>query len=470
MSQDTSSGKKGLSLPFKYENEQDYINRQSERANQLIRWFIIALAITALLYFAFHLWLLDPSKPMSWYAVRSDSARSQRALDWLLWSLAGTLVYLLVEAGYHYTAIQENAKKGSLSFSYPVSFIEKTPWNLVTLVRGPIIAVVILFFFNAGALELTGPTGDKAFSFVFSELDHPVTLLLAFVLGFYSRVAREVLNGIVKTLFAKAWAEAYGDFKIEPSDTKVVLGETMVFKTTPATEVVWAASLGTIDATGKYTAPKEPEHCGKAVITAVSTGTQSLARSATVTLVPFEITGPTKVELGEKDYTYGVTKKPDGGKAIEWSISPDPAGGKINSAGVYTTPAQAPAGTDKVTITATIQGTDCRSSLEVTLVAAAAAAPAAPEVKTADITGGDAATGKITVTITGSGFADQAEIELRQKDKEPIKAEAEGKQVEAQSITCAFKLKAEDAGDWELVVINPPPDGKESTPFPFKVK
>lgn len=357
-------------MPFKYENDQDYINRQSERANKLMRLFIIALAITAVLYFAFHLWLLDPTKPMSWYPVRSDSARSERALDWLLWSLAGTLVYLLVEVGHHYPSIKENAKKGSPSYSYPVSFIEKTPWNLVTLIRGPIIAVVILFFFNAGNLQLTGPTGDKAFSFVFSELDHPVTLLLAFVLGFYSRVAREVLNGIMKTLFSKAWAEAYGDFKIEPSDAKVVLGETIVFKTTPTTEVVWAASLGTIDATGKYDAPKERKHCGaKAVITAVSTGTSSIARSATVTLVPFKIEGLKEVELGpeEMQYAYSVSPAVD---VDEWTISPVDGGGCIDKkTGTYTAPSKDDAKTEKVTITATKTeaGQKCSDSLEVTL-------------------------------------------------------------------------------------------------------
>jgi len=105
---------------------------------------------------------------------------------------------------------------------------------------------------------------------------------------------------------------------------------------------------------------------------------------------------------------------------------------------------------------------------EAFTVTAAPAAPAAPEVKKVNITDGSAATGKITVTIAGSGFADKAEIELRQESKNPIKAEAEGKKVEAQNITCTFKLKPEYAGGWELVVINP--DGTGSKPVAFEVK
>ena len=367
MSQDTSNGKK--SLEFEYKDPHDYINRQSNRAKWLIRWFVAGLVITAVLYFAFHLWWFNPAEPGKWYAVTSDSARSQRALDWVLWSLAGTLVYLLVEAGRHYQAIGENARKGSTSSSYPISFIEKTPWNLVTLIKGPIIAVVLLFFFNAADLKLTKGT-EPAFSFDFSKLDHPVTLLLAFVLGFYGRVALEVLNSIMKTLFAKPWAEAYGSFKIEPSDAKIVLGETMMFKTTPTTDVVWAASLGTIDATGKYDAPKEREHCGaKAVITAVSTGTSSIARSATVTLVPFKIEGLKEVELGseEMQYAYSVSPAVD---VDEWTISPVDGGGRIDKkTGTYTAPSKDDAKTEKVTITATKteEGQKCSDSLEVTL-------------------------------------------------------------------------------------------------------
>ena len=361
--QDTGKGKK-KPQPFSYDNNQDYINRQVRRARWLLRWFIGGLGITIVIYFAFH--LHRPEGILRWRPLTQVSEWQEIALDWVLWSLAGTLIYLLFEIGRYYPVIGENAPKRTWSF------IEYTPWYLVTLVKGPIIAVVILFFFKEATLGLTGDEG--AFRFDFSKLDHRVTLLLAFVLGFYSRVAKHVLDGIVKSLFAGAWAKAHGEFEIEPSEAKVVLGETMVFKTTPTTDVVWAASLGTIDATGKYSAPKQPEHCGaKVVITAVSTGTQSIARSATVTLVPFKIEGPTEVELGPEPMQYAYRVSPAADK-VTWAISPKAGGGSIDDKGVYTAPSEKEAKTDKVTITATTKKKDatgkerdCSDSLEVKL-------------------------------------------------------------------------------------------------------
>ena len=371
MSQDTSNTKKKQPPLLSYDSDQDYINKQVTRAHTLLRSFIAGLVVTIVIYFAAHLQSQSPAEgflPLEWRATQV-SQWQERALDWVLWSFVGTLLYLVWEVNRYYPQIRVKAQKRS------PNFIEYTPWNLATLCKGPITALVILFFLDAATLNLTGPAeAEPAFAFNFSELDHRVTLVLAFVLGFYSRVARHVLDGIVKSLFGRAWAEAHGEFEIKPSEAKVVLGETMVFKTTPTTDVAWAASLGTIDATGKYTAPKEPEHCGaKVVITAVSTGTQSIARSATVTLVPFKIEGPTEVELGPEpmQYAYGVSPAAD---KVTWAISPKAGGGSIDDKGVYTAPSEEEAKTDKVIITATTKKKDtagkewdCSDSLKVTL-------------------------------------------------------------------------------------------------------
>jgi hypothetical protein len=113
---------------------------------------------------------------------------------------------------------------------------------------------------------------------------------IAFVLGFYSRVGRSVLDNIVKSLLPKAWAEANQSFEINPKNTQVVIGESTIFETTPKTDVVWATSLGTIDSVGKFTSPGSKDDCNKtAIITAVTSGTQAIARSASVEVLPFRI-------------------------------------------------------------------------------------------------------------------------------------------------------------------------------------
>lgn len=371
MSQPKSSKRK----PFKYENEEDYIMRQVSRARLLMVSFILILGVAAVVYLFFHVEKAEGEEGVSaldWRSVSPKAEWPTKALDWMLWSLSGTLIYLLFEIGHYYQTIGEKAQKGS----WPPSYIEYTPWYLITLIKGPAIAVVILFFFNSASLTLTGTSGTEGtgFNFNFSQLDHSVTLLLAFVLGFYSRVARHVLDGIVKTLFSKAWAEAHEEFEIEPSYAKIVLGGTMIFGTTEIADVVWAASLGTIDATGKYIAPEEPEHCNKTVvITAVSTGTTSIARSAKVTLVPFTISGPAEIELSSEP-KYSAYNVSPAAEDITWTVSPDEGGGEIDENGKYTSPKKEEAKTEKITITATITRKDaagtewkCHDSVEVIL-------------------------------------------------------------------------------------------------------
>lgn len=339
------------------------------RAVSLGRWGLCILVATCLLYLAFHFWWLNPSTYGQWYAVTATSARSQRALDWALWGLGGTLLYLMTEFASRYATLGKESKNPA----EVTSFINYTPWYISTLIRGPVITVVIIFFLNAANLNLTGPgtgggSAPSAFSFNFSALDHTVTLFFAFVLGFYSRVARAVLDSIMKSLFPGAWAEAYEDFDIEPSEVKVVIGETKSFKTKPAKVVDWATSLGTIDTSGKYTAPQESECGARASVTAVS---GRIARTAVVTLVPFEITGPQSITLQDPSQpcSYGVSK-PKSGVNYKWALSPATGGGTINPTnGVYTPPKPAEAQTDKVTITATVEGQDkCTNSLEVSLV------------------------------------------------------------------------------------------------------
>ena len=363
---------------FVYKDEKDFITRQSRRAKVLIRWWIGLLLFSALLYLVFHFVIFaTPGEifPLEWRAVTAESGISERAFDWGLWSLVGTLVFLMLEVQKYYRDIPKLARKGSPQTDYEPTFIEYTNWYKVALIRGPIIAVVILLFFNAANLDLaTGNGGDAAIKFNFSELDHRATLLLAFILGYHHRVARNVLDGIVKSLFSKAWAEANEDFEIKPSDVNVILGGAKVFKTDPFTDVIWSASLGTIDDTGKYTAPTGAEHCGKQIVgTAVTKGAKTIAHSATVNLVPFEIVGEKEIELSDKntEYAYGLSPVVSN---VKWELSPADGGGDIDRKGVFKAPTQneAKAETVKIIAKTTLKDSsgkdkDCSASLDVKL-------------------------------------------------------------------------------------------------------
>ena len=369
--------KKEKKQDFVYESELDYVKRQIKRARTLLWWYISGLLLASLAYLAFHLLffkLPGPIFPLEWRAVTANSGLSERAFDWGLWSLVGTIVFLLLEVQKYYRVIPKLAKEGSPNLSYEPSFIEYSPWHISTLIRGPLIAVVILLFLNAANLNLTGNNGEEAIKLTFSELDHRATLLLAFILGCHHRVARNVLNGIVKSLFSKAWAEANEDFVIEPDEAKLVLGETKMFKTNPRTDVIWSASLGTIDNTGKFTAPKDPEHCNvRIVISAISTGKQTISRSVTVTVVPFEIYGEKEIVLSEKSAQFAYSISPFL-ENVKWDLLPGEGGGTIDKKGVYTPPQLGEEKTEKVMILAKTTMKDsagkdreCSSSIDVKL-------------------------------------------------------------------------------------------------------
>lgn len=286
--------------------ENDLIIRNQQRAIIIQRWCLAGLIATILVYLAFHLWFFElPEKwyLLNWYGVTSESGISQRALDWALWGLIGTFIYLLTEITFHYREIAKNSPIDQ-------SFLAYTPWYVSTLLKGPFTVLVIMLFINAANLNLTGIDGDNpAIAFNFSALDHRVSVAIAFVLGYYGRVGRQVLDGIVKSLLPKAWAETHENFEIKPGDAQIVLGESTLFNTSPKVEVVWAASLGTIEATGKYTAPVGADYANKtAVITATSTGAQRITKSSILEILPFKINIEPAVDLIEhgKEYTFLV--------------------------------------------------------------------------------------------------------------------------------------------------------------------
>jgi hypothetical protein len=356
---------------FLYKDDQDYIDQQGRRARGLKIWLFILLGVALLLYLFFHLWAFDPPEelmPFNWIRIDTASGISKRALDWVLFSLIGTLIYLLTEIAKNYPNITSTAKKKESSF------IEYTPWYVTTLVKGPFIAVIILLFFYTAEFKLTGDDGSLGLNLDFSELDHRATVLLASVLGFYSRVARNVLDNIMKSLFSKAWAEAHEEFEIDPGSANVILGGSKAFQTSPHTDVVWAASAGTIGTDGVYKAPAEDTALGTtAMITATSKGAATITRSAVVNIVPFTIIGDEKVVIGSPDsYNYHV--EPAESNEIEWKLSPKEAGKII--AGNYTPPTAEEVEAEKyrfVTITATNKKKKNRfSSKVIELIAKAA--------------------------------------------------------------------------------------------------
>lgn len=199
--------------------------------------------------------------------------------------------------------------------------------------------------------------------------------------------------------------------------TTVTLGASAQYTATVTgssdTAVTWSVdevaggnnSIGTISASGYYTAPAKQPSTSAVTITATSAADPTISRSLVVALtepsssggdgggtISVALSGPTKVTLGTSEQ-YEATVTGSSNTAVAWRVNGVPGGnssvGTISAGGNYTAPAKLPS-SSAVTITATsVAETSVSRSLVVTLVA------------TSD-SGGSGSGSNITLSLSGA--------------------------------------------------------------------
>jgi hypothetical protein len=208
--------------------------------------------------------------------------------DWLLWSLIGMTAYLLLEVARHL----RNVPNGE------GDFLGETSWYWTQLSTGPLIAFVILLLFVHIDVNLL--TGDEA-ALEVNLREYPLDLLLvpAFLLGFYSRVARELLDQLTRKIFGGAWRAAYGDFEVvikgqDIGDDEVASSSSVTFETKPPMAgTVWNATVGTIDSAGIFKPPAEVDAPKQVLISAIAPGpNRSVVKAITVVKHKYNIDAP----------------------------------------------------------------------------------------------------------------------------------------------------------------------------------
>lgn len=172
-------------------------------------------------------------------------------------------------------------------------------------------------------------------------------------------MAYRQLELIVKAIFPRAWAFTRGRFDIVPRTANVAFGETLQFRLDPKQDVrwdIWPDDLGSIDPTGRYTAPKKPGEPAGAVVGAQVTvratlkEEPSIVETAKVTLYEkFEVKGDAEVGF-TTEHVYRVQPEQEGG--VTWSI--DPQLGEITGEGKYTAPGEDETPKDKKEPTAKV--------------------------------------------------------------------------------------------------------------------
>lgn len=144
---------------------------------------------------------------------------------------------------------------------------------------------------------------------------------------------------------------------VSPATPTVTGGTTQQFTATvagtnnPGQGVTWAASAGTINSSGLFTAPAATGASQSITITATSTVDNTKSGTATVTVPatgapPITYTGvsvspstATVIGLATQQFTATVSGTGSFSTAVTWSVDGGSANGTINSSGLYTAPA-----------------------------------------------------------------------------------------------------------------------------------
>lgn len=259
-----------------------------------------------------------------------DIINSFEPLKWALASLIGATLYLMGQIATFFPKINEKPDPDNQN-----DFINSTYWYFSTLLRAPILTVVIMWLLTNLKVEIAGDTANSlGIAVNFSEFSSLVKIGAAFILGFYGRVARKQLDIIAEYLFTRAWALAQMGFEISVSSPDVILlKDTYTFKTEPMTDVVWTSNMGTMDADkGTYKALEDAgDHDKEVIIRAQLRSEPSVTQFKRIKLKLFKISGETAVKSGAGDITLKLETKFDDVKFDEavWTVD----GQKVSTKG-----------------------------------------------------------------------------------------------------------------------------------------
>ena len=229
-----------------------------------------------------------------------------RWLELAFWAWIGALLYLLSNIASYWRVGR---------------YLEFLPWYLATLVRAPIVALLVLAFITSVDAQVFG------IQIALSEAPIELLIFLAAVLGYFGNVAFEQLKMLVEKIFPTAAARSlpYRKLSISPDSAKLAPGETKQFKALPDRDVIWnwePHDLGALSQSGEYTAPATPDPLHRMVfIQAVSARDPSEWEVAVVTLLSppaLKVTADPQVLMAGR--TAVLTVLPP--EKVTWECSP----------------------------------------------------------------------------------------------------------------------------------------------------
>ena len=164
-----------------------------------------------------------------------EGFKEKRWLEWLLVSIVGVSTYLLWNISTWVKSPKADFEKYRL-------------WYFSTAIKGPMVALVVMLGLTHLNFQVQIPlpatqevvtsesvedeqgseenqiqpteTRTLDFGINFAEASETVLLVVAFLLGFYNRLAKEVLNSFARYIFKDAYKKAYAKEENVRQDTK----------------------------------------------------------------------------------------------------------------------------------------------------------------------------------------------------------------------------------------------------------
>lgn len=198
---------------------------------------------------------------------------NKKWIEVIFWTLFGTLLYLIQQTAEYKLRVDNKTKKRNNDQQNQENQREYSqnnnggraddylqrhkPQYYSYLLRSPFISLSILWVLTAANFNIAG------FTLLLSDINVKVLVSLAFILGYFNRVAISQLNLIVSAIFKDAWNQTVRNIDIDPSYKVVKYGGSYNFNAIPDVKVTWSIlsqpKVGTIDtATGMFIAPPQP--------------------------------------------------------------------------------------------------------------------------------------------------------------------------------------------------------------------
>ncbi|CCQ50559.1 hypothetical protein CWATWH8502_4198 [Crocosphaera watsonii WH 8502] len=182
---------------------------------------------------------------------------NKKWVEVIFWTIFGTLLYLIQQTAEYKLRVNGDDRKQE-DTGRADNYLKRYKAQYYSyILLSPFLSLIILFVLTGANFNIAG------FSLALSQVNEKVLVSLAFILGYFNKLAITQINLIVASIFKDAWIRTFRNIDVDPSNQIVEYGGYYNFNVIPDVKVKWSIlsepKFGTIDiATGMFIAPPQP--------------------------------------------------------------------------------------------------------------------------------------------------------------------------------------------------------------------